>query len=127
MFAEQRPITPLVPHDQQDDLYHLPHQRRKEGASATEWIGRIKALFAPSPRPHASASGYPSPAAMAAFPTPRGSPPQRLSAKRSAVLHRLDMPRRIGWGEAARVVQGEGLGKSGFWQAGFQTRLQRLK
>jgi hypothetical protein len=47
------------------------------------WIGRIKALFAPPPRPHASAGGHPSPAALAAPPARRRSPPKWPAARRS--------------------------------------------
>ena len=42
------------------------------------------------------ADGHPSLAAMAATPARRGSPPQRLAARRSAAQRSLDMPLRIG-------------------------------
>jgi hypothetical protein len=57
---------------------------------------KFKRHFRPAPRPHASAGGHPSLAAMAAVPAPSGSLPQRRTARRSAEMRVLDMLLRIG-------------------------------
>src|SRR6266851_6747232 len=80
-----------------------------------ERIGNPKAFFAPPPWPHASAGGHPSPAALAAPPARRRSPPERPAARLWLVL---DMRLRMGEGSASGVPWGGGLGTGGFGKLG---------
>jgi len=60
-----------------------------------------------------AATGYAT-TPLHAPPARRGSPPERPAARRRAAQYGLDRPRRMGEGEASRVVRGDGLGKGGF-------------
>ena len=85
-------------------------------AQGGAWIGRIKALLAPPPWPRAprrASLATTSCAPSSAPPARYGSPLERPAAGRSAAHCGLDRPRRIGEGDAARGVRGDGLGKGG--------------